>query len=306
MSPLSSALKRVLQWTARIRIPLAIAPSDRLAVGQIDTLDALGSRRWQEFATAEKLFDCWAPLPGSVWEPFHCATLFAALAAIPGRHVGPAPASWFPDWLQGELPAPRWADRETLLFIDAPGPISVVIAAQLAAMQCCQTVCTFDNWPHTRGLVRPETVLATLLRYAPWIDHVRRNWRPDLPPAWVCDNTRLGIRSGSPKEFDNRYFLDDSLLPGPEVLRKAGIRRLLYIHNTPFTAVTADLTEYLKLLVKQEFVLQRIELSSIEHWRGLPQPLGEIGSGKVKRGSFFRATVGGFGAVIPEPSSSSG
>jgi hypothetical protein len=301
-----SIVTSLLKAIARIRIPLMHSRHTDISIGEPGTLDALGSTGWRDFASSERLFDCWGPVPGTVWEAFHCATLFAALDRIPKDRVAPAPESWIPQWLQQEMPAPRWLDSETWLILDGPGETSVAIAAHLASLQQCQPVCTFDNWPHAAGLVKPERVLAALLRYVPWVAHARRSWDAGLPPVWVCDDTRLGTRSGVPNEFDNRYFLDDSILPGPEILHRAGITRVVYASPGQRAAQTADLTEYFQFLVTSGFALYRIGLDDGQAWQSQPEPFQPIVLTSVKKSGFFRSSAGGFGVPIPEPSSSSG
>jgi hypothetical protein len=299
---------KLLQWIARIRIPLtlAFAPRAEVSVGDANLLDAIGSTRWKEYRTAEKLFDVWSPLPATTWEAFHCATLFASLDKISQSHIGPAPDEWFPEWLQGEIAAPIWLDEQTWLILDAPGWISVAIAAHLASLRVAQPVCTFDNWPHKLGLVQPEKTLAALIRYAPWLEHARVGWTSAMPPVWVCDNTRLGTRTGIPREFDNRYFLDDSILPGPELLKTSGIEKIVYATSVAGATQTADLTEYFKLMIQSGYPLFQISLEDHLQWQSEPTPFEPTYRPPVKRRSFFRSSIGGFGANIPDPSSSSG
>ncbi len=297
---------RLFQWIGRLRLPLWIRTTSMVEIGVQETLDAIGSTRWREFTTAESLFDVWAPVSGSTWEAYHCATLFAALDQIPPRIVGAAPESWFPDWLRHELPVPKWLDVQTWLILDAPGYLSVAIAAQLAPHRVCQTVCTFDNWPHFNGLVKPELVLAALIRYSTSMEIARRGWSVDLPPVWICDSLRLGNKPGRPRDFDNRYFLDDSILPGPDLLKQHGIQRIVYGNSNLGSPPTADLTGYLDMLIKQGLPVFQIGLDSMESWRAPPVPMTRIPQLPFKSTGFFRSTAGGFGSPIPEPSSSSG
>lgn len=299
---------KLLQWIARIRLPLTLAFAHRaeVSVGDANLLDAIGSTQWKEYRTAEKLFDVWSPLAGTTWEAFHCATLFASLDKISKEHIGPAPDDWFPEWLQFEIPAPKWFDDQTWLILDAPGWISVAIAAHLASMHIAQPVCTFDNWPHNRGLVQPEKTLAALIRYSPWLAHARSGWTATTPPVWVCDNTRLGNRTGMPNEFDNRYFLDDSILPGPDLLKTLGIGKIVYATSVAGAMQTADLTEYFKLMVQSGYPLFQISLEDLVQWQSDPVPFEPAARQTVQRKSFFRSSIGGFGANIPDPSSSSG
>lgn len=301
----------LLEILAKFRIPLSFTfVRQGLAVGELSALDALGSTRWKEFVSAEKLFDTWAPAVSSRWEAFHCPTLFASIDYLDKKEVGCAPDAYYHEfaggWTASSVPAPRWLDQQTWLILDAPGWISVAVAAQLAQYRVCETVCTFDNWPHPKGLIQPEMTIAALLRYAPMMETVRRNLVFGLPPVWVCDNTRLGNQPGSPGQFDNRYFLDDSILPGPELLKTNGIQRVVYASPGLSSPPTADLTDYFNYLIQQGLPLLRVGMSSVEAWKAEPVPVHQIPKLPLNRGSFFRATAGGFGSEIPEPSSSSG
>jgi len=78
---------RLLELLGRVR--LGRPPKGQVTVGHPGAPDALGGHRWTEYATAERLYDVWGPVPGSVWAPFHCVPLFAALDTIPKDRVGP-------------------------------------------------------------------------------------------------------------------------------------------------------------------------------------------------------------------------
>jgi hypothetical protein len=299
-------LNTLLKWIARIRIPLVFPPPAEVFVGEANLLDARGSTCWRDYRSAEKLFDVWSPLPGTTWEAFHCATLFASLDKIRPQNIGLAPDDWFPAWLRTEIPAPKWLDAQTWLILDAPGWISVAIAAHLASLRVAQPVCTFDNWPHSLGLVKPEKTLAALLRYAPSLEHARQGWTEAMPPVWVCDNTRLGDRAGWPNEFDNRYFLDDSILPGPDLLKSAGIQKIVYATSPAGAMQTTDLTEYFKMMMQSSFSLFQVSLDDLNDWQSDPIPFVPAIRPPLIRSGFFRSSIGGFGANVPDPSSSSG
>jgi hypothetical protein len=295
-------LLKLLEAIGRIRLPLSWK-KQVVAVGDPDAPDAMGGAGWQEYRSGEKLFDVWGPVPGSAWDSFHCATLFAALdyAAHPLR-IGPAAVSTH---LTPESPPPAWAADDVWAIVDLPGPVSVATAAWLCASAGFQPVCTFDNWPNPAGLVHPERTLAALLRYATLMEQARRPLRPESPPLWICDRDRLGSRPGRPKEFDNRYFLDDSLLPGPELLKAAGIRQVVYFVLERNQPELADLSSYFAMLQTQGFTLLRAALEDEESLLRRPEPF-EPQRRQFRATGFFRSTAGGFGAPIPEPSSSSG
>ena len=51
---------------------------------------------------------------------------------------------------------------------------------------------------------------------------VRRELVDQSPPVYICDRNRLGTTPGRPRDFDNRYFLDDSILPSRSDERRVG------------------------------------------------------------------------------------
>jgi hypothetical protein len=197
-------------------------------------------------------------------------------------------------------------DAQTWLILDGPALTSIALAAQLSCQQLCQTVCTFDNWPHPAGLIKSEVALAGLIRYAPQVARARGLWHKGLPPVWVCDSSRLGVKPGKPRDFDNRYYMDESILPGIELLRQHQVQRVVYATTTVADPPLADMVGYLHLLQKQGLPVFRIGIGSAEAWGMGPIPAGEIPSPTFSPQGFFRSTAGGFGAPIPEPSSSSG
>lgn len=300
-----------LEWLGRIRPAKPWRSRDRsLMIGNPEwTTDALGGNRWREYSSPQRLFDAWGPDSDSPWWPYHCATLFAAVDRIPKNQLHPAPPAWIPEWLQSDLAVPPWWDPHTFLIIDAQGSTSLAVAAPLVANGLMQPVCTFDNWPHPRGLTRPETVLATLLRYASMVDARPHPLPPHTPPVWICDATRLGTRSGIPEEFDNRYFLDDSILPGPSLLVQAGLRRVVYAGEQPTLPPSADLGEYLQSLAAAGLELEQVGLATTDQWEAQPLPLrlptDKAGRIRFRRQGYFRSTAGGFGHLVPSPSSSS-
>jgi hypothetical protein len=190
--------------------------------------------------------------------------------------------------------------------LDGPPLTSIALAAHLCGQQYCQPVCTFDNWPHPAGLLKSEVALAGLIRYASLMARAKPEWHKGLPPVWICDNGRLGVRPGRPRDFDNRYYLDDSILPGLELLRQHQLQRVVYASSNMLDPPIADMAGYLHMLQKQGLPVLRIGLSSREMWDVGPTPAGDLPPPIFSPQGFFRSTAGGFGTPIPEPSSSSG
>lgn len=294
----------LLEALGRIRLRF---PSGRpLSVGDPSAPDARGGSEWEEYASPEALFRVWGPLEGSPWEPFHSVPLFAALDRVGRGKVGPTATRVVGDRMPHPrahpgAPAPPWLSSDTWVIVDLPGVQAVTVGAWLVTSAGAQPVCSFDHWPHPKGLLRPEHILAELLRWASTLAAARGRITSDAPPVWICDSDRLGTRPGLPGEFDNRYFLDDSSVPGPGVLRRAGIRRVVYISRGGGDVPVHDLEAYLG-----ELLLAGIELlhAPITNPELQPVPLSSPRSPRpAPRDGFHRSAAGGFGSVVPQPSS---
>lgn len=325
------------------RIRLGRTPKGLVTVGHPGAPDALGGRGWVEYATAERLYDVWGPVPGSVWAPFHCVPLFAALDTIPKDRVGPRdpehrglapppptsapppqvppptpvaptppsppmpappPPPPLPPHARPGTPAPTWVTPETLTFLNLPGPQAVEAGAWLVTAAQCQPVCTFDNWPHPKGLLKPEDTLEALLRWATTVAVARPQLQVTSPPLWICDSERLGARRGQPGEFDNRYYLDDTVLPGAGILAKGGVKRIVYVTLGGDPTPTLDLEGYFADLLIAGLPVLRVDLADPSLTAGpfatplTRKPLPTYG--------FQRSAAGGFGTEVPQPSSGGG
>lgn len=196
--------------------------------------------------------------------------------------------------------APEWAGPGAMAIVDLPGPWAVEAAAWLVESGF-QPVSTFDNWPDRAGLLRPEWTLAVLLHHAARIARARASLAPGAPPVWICDSMRLVPPPGQPNDFDNRYYIDDSILPGPALLRAAGVRRVVYVDALPDPP--PDVGAFLHDLARSGFEVLRVSCSE----KGVgpaqafaPPPV------VFRTWTFRRSDAGGFGVLIPEPSSSGG
>jgi len=308
---------RPLELLGRLRLP-SLLPGflsrRKIQVGDPLAPDAMGGTGWKELSRPEPLFDAWGPHRDSAWVPYHCVPLFASLDRLQVDTVGPAPPPGAPGRKDppGELPAsarpgspaPSWFTPETWVILDLPGPRSVEAAAWLIESVLCQPVCTFDNWPHARGVLKPEETLAELLRWASTVASVRPRITAEAPPLWVCDRGRLGERPGRPGEFDNRYFLDDSVLPSPKLLARHGIERVIYVVQQGSDVPLADLEScFSDLLTAGIPVLRQVLANPEEGPRALSSPPSPR---PPPRSGFRRSSAGGFGTHVPEPSSGSG
>lgn len=90
----------------------------------------------------------------------------------------------------------------------------------------------------------------------------RQGLAPDAPSLWICDRERLCERRGRPSEFGNRYYLDDSLLPGPGVLARNDIDRMVYVVPEASGDPLADLQSYLSEFLQAGITVLRLPLAS--------------------------------------------
>jgi hypothetical protein len=302
--------KKILEALGRPRLPVSDRTFIRVTTGLPNGDDAQGGMEWFDLSTTEALFTAWSPVAGSPWEAFHCAPLFAAVDRIPREMRGPtdpelaeameAPLEPLQQWLFAH---PATLEPGTWVIVDLPGEQSVALAVDLLRGGG-QTICTFDHWPHEAGLLKPEKILGQLLRHATSAAALRERLTVQSPPLWICDRGRLGSAPGLPREFDNRYFLDDSILPGPAILRAASIRRVLYIAETHGQPPVPDVAAYFSYLQK-EAGMEIVGLGRDNPEAGFYAPPPPSNS-FFNKSSFQRAAAGGFGTLIPTESSSSG
>lgn len=332
-----------LESLGRIRLPIRFAPTGR-AAGDPAAPDALGGRGWAAYSRSEPLFQLWGPLEGTPWEPFHCVPLFASVDAMNRREVGPTAARIVEEDLErlaaaevGRTPAapapatslgfvlprharpgappPPWLQPGTLCVLDLPGRAVVEAAAWLVSDGEAQPVCTFDHWPHARAVLPADALVAELLRWATTLAIARGRLASDAPPVWVCDAMRLGTRKGSPGDYDNRYYLDDSILPSPRVLREGGIGRVVYLgwsggETSPDTPATGpqvplpDLVEWFGELLAGGLEIHHSAVADPSFaLRPFQAPARRP---RFSRKGYRRSAAGGFGSEVPHPSSSSG
>lgn len=339
---------KALEALGRVRLRAPFHWRTTLAVGDPTAPDAEDGTGWREYLDPERLHDVWGPHPESVWVPFHCVPLFAALDSLkrdtigpsrpsagdgassasaspsaPGASVSPSPLSPLdplnplstasapatpaspptpatPSTLSTPGAAPVWLQRDTWTILDLPGHLSVQAAAWLVTTAGCQPVCTFDNWPHPKGVLKAERILAELLRWATTVARARPALDPASPPLWICDSQRLGASAPRPREFDNRYYLDDSILPGTGLLRQAGIRQVVYVTMGPEDRPVADLDECFKELTGAGLAVLRVSAANLERE---PSPLVATAAPRKRPRGFRRSSAGGFGQTVPDPSS---
>lgn len=315
MPPTYSPFWKPFESLSRLAIARKKINMGGLTLGQPDAVDALGGDDWKAFAESAKLFELWSAPAESPWSSYHKPTLFAALdgfvdpkpVPVPGLDLASAPRS-----------PPAWVNARTAIVLDLPGEVSVAYAAWLSLRGGHAPCVTFNNWPHAKMLVDMARPLGALLAYAPW---VRQAW--DLmdepkraPPVLVLDSRRLGDRTPKPRDFDNRYYLLESDLPSSQKLANAGVERLVYVRaqGQPPTVPEEkdDMNGYLHSVGK--LVPTFVAEASLDTWllgepRAFSATIRKTPFSTTKDPAFKgfrRNAAGGFGVLVPEPSSGGG
>jgi len=250
-----------------------------------------------------ELFDIWAP-PASAWSKWAKPILFAEFSAV-------VPADVDVD------PLPHLvlrADSNTALVVDLPSADSV--KAGLASMEVGYRPVPLFNGNRgplgvnigTTSIVDNEPILAWLLTGASLLAQQDLPW--DAPPAFLLDSRRQVQVTASPGRFDNRWMVFPQDFPSANFLRSKGISQAVLLQEDILRQPREDLAHVLRRWQEAGLSLFVTNLVRTD----APQPLS------VGRPSRFRAlwyvalaamglrrnSAGGFGSIVPQPSSGAG
>ncbi len=250
-----------------------------------------------------ELFDRWAP-PQVVWSRWAKPVLFAEMSAVPAVDQGTDP---LPDL--GLEP-----DSSIALIVDLPGAASV--KAGLALLDSgFRPVPLFNG---TRGPTAPNFASTAILdndAILGWLyagsDSLERKSLPiNAPPAFLLDSRRKTLVSLTPGRFDNRWIVFPQDFPSANFLKSQGISQAMLIQQHAGVKPQDDLVH----------VLRRWQEGGISLFVYGTDETGDVQPLVVQKPSRFRAlwytavalaglhrnSAGGFGSVIPQPSSGAG
>jgi hypothetical protein len=250
----------------------------------------------------EQLFELWAP-SACPWSRWAKPILFAdrSVVFVPGPDNEPLP------------PIGVQRDERTAVIVDLPGAEAVRTGLALAA-DGYRPVPLF-NGARGPSLNLGATALVNVDPIVEWLsrgaDLLSRLALPALaPPAFLLDANRqmLGA-SPSPGRFDNRWLVFPQDFPSANFLRSQNLQRVLLLQNRPGQPAT-DLAH----------VLLRWQQAGLELYCFDPTTGGSVSALTVSKPSWFglvfqralalaglrRNSAGGFGSVIPQPSSGVG
>lgn len=279
--------------------------------------------------SAQDLFETWAPST-SVWSDWAKPVLFAHLATTPvpggsAERFEPGPElDWTRDYRTG-----------TALIVNLPGVAAIEAGVALAdrgfrpvPLYNCAATLTGSS---VAVDVRP--IMTALVRYASAIE--RQRIPENAPPAFLIDSERNPSIKPKPGEFDNRWVVFPQDFPSATFLKANGINRAVVIQPGRKRGIEPELAADLYEVVKRwhaggiETVLREVpvqtpvgavpvpatETPAIDPTAHKPLTFGRmsrfrLGAAGVLALMFAlasrRSAGGGFGRVVPFPSSSGG
>lgn len=269
----------------------------------------------------EAIYATWAP-EDARWSPWVKPVLFATLdeESRPLAPAATADVSWAPParrapepgagasgYREGEAPEPS-APGSTALVLELPGQRSLELALALAAVGY-RPVPVISTTPPPSGAVALVDARPMQGLLGAGADVLRTLSLPaDAPPAFALDEGRLPERRASPGQYDNRSLVFPQDFPSAAHLREAGITEVVVVSRVP--TVRSDLAH---VLARYQEGGLRVELQPPEAGAAR-QPITTTPPSDF-RGMMYRAfalvgmarnAAGGFGSLVPVPSSGGG
>ncbi|HSG41013.1 MAG TPA: hypothetical protein VLE27_15355 [Thermoanaerobaculia bacterium] len=249
-----------------------------------------------------ELFETWAPAD-SVWSPWAKPALFADEAVLGAMTGTPSPPAMPPE--------PRSAfsgDSGTAFVLDLPGERSVELGLVLARAGY-RPVPLFNTTDHAAALVDVRPVLRRLASGASELAGVYLP--PEAPPAFLLDANRSNASATpSPGRYDNRWVVFPQDFPSASFLLARGIRHVVLLQEMRVGGgdqPQPDLAHVLRRWQEAGLAIHLQDPNLDE------RPLAlDVRRPSSFRSLFYRAlalaglrrnSAGGFGGIIPQPSS---
>jgi hypothetical protein len=251
--------------------------------------------------TNEEIFDQWCPT-SSRWSTWAKPVLFAQ--ALPLEQQSSLRSEW-------QNQNVSWAPAEgvdTAIVIDLPGTASLLLSLALAKIGY-QPVPLFNCCAALGHEVLPTDKIREYLVHGAF-DLQSLPLLPTVPPAFILDSDRMvGKNIPHPGEFDNRWMTFPQDFPSGNYLKESGISKVILV-QTNLRQPALDLAQVLMRWQDTGIQIAVIDATN----PAFPQPLTVVPPPKYRW--FFQRTLalvglmrnsaGGFGSVIPEPSSGAG
>jgi len=246
--------------------------------------------------TGQECFDVWAPA-AAAWSAWAKPVLFAQLAA----RAWTMPA-------EGDTPAPFdvfWAPSagRTAIIVDLPGVASVTVGLALAA-RGYRPVPLYNTSFGDAAVVDAEAIARELLRRTAWLQGI--SLAKSAPPVFLLDANRMSPAVlPAPGRYDNRWIVFPQDFPSGSYLRANGVSDVLLVHGDK--GVQDDLSHVLLRWQQLGVKLSARDVSAPGQTRELrvtpPSLFRRLWYRVIALSGLRRNNAGGFGAVIPIPSS---
>ena len=252
-----------------------------------------------------QLFEVWAP-QDSVWSPWAKPACFAEMPPdIPGAAMPVYSGAEPPEGTFDAGPIDTW----TAFVVDMPGLRSVEVGLGLARAGY-RPVPMFNTAYHAAAIVPVAEILRKLHKAEPEMRSLMI--ASEAPPAFLLDARRLEpSTAAAPGKFDNRWVVFPQDFPSANFLLAAGIRHVILLQERRHgEQPRPDLAHVLRRWQEAGLAIHLQDPDLDE-----PPFTLEVRRPSSFRSLFYRAltlvglrrnSAGGFGGIIPQPSSSGG
>jgi len=246
---------------------------------------------------AEQLFEIWVP-SGVIWSDWAKPVLFATMPRI---EVSPDLAD-----LSMETPWLEFVPDAHALVIDLPGVSSVCCGYHLAS-QGFRPVPLFNGAYGPRAVVAVDKIAAALQALSEPL--ARLSVAAEALPAFLLDSDRMGTGAEpNSGDFDNRWLVFPQDFPSARFLKSKKIDGIVLVTKN---AQPAEDLSHILLRWQEAGLPISIANSNISDRPRLIQVRRPTGFRRFYHRLLVtlglrRSSAGGFGSVVPQPSSSGG
>lgn len=245
----------------------------------------------------EETFAAWTP-PGVVWSEWAKPVAFINAHDPGAASPGEPPA---------EIRLPLSLDPASAVIVDLPGADAVHAGLLLAERGFCP-VPLFNGTSGPSAAIDVQSITRALVAGAEALR--ARPPAAAAPPAFLLDSRRRGVGVAlKPRVYDNRWVTLPQDFPSAARLVSHGIRSVTLLQRKSL-AVQPDLAHVLRRWCDHGIALRAVDVESGQAADNVtvPKPSGFKLAWYVMIAllGLRRSNVGGFGAVIPEQTSSGG
>jgi hypothetical protein len=259
--------------------------------------------------TPAELFDLWAP-QAAVWSKWAKPVLFAELGAVTTVDV-----------YAEALPSLNLATQaSSALIVDLPGALSV--KAGLALLHAgFRPVPLFNGNRGPAALNLAATAIVDTEPVVAWLAGAALILQQQplplaAPPAFLLDSGRRPAVAPAPGRFDNRWIVFPQDFPSANFLKSQGIDQVVLLQESNQPQPQEDLAHVLRRWQEAGIGLfissvnRTLEGSFAGELRSLsverPSRFRSLWYSALARAGLRRNSAGGFGSVVPHPSSGAG